>query len=323
MFILLLLRCRYRDGCIAFARRYRKVVKGGGVAAKLWILMGAMLAGALVGQVSFGLARPPEPPDGGAVRAPARAAAPAGDVRPRMGRAPVKRTPTAAAPDAAAARTETSAAAAQAAAAPPPDAAAPPAAQRAPETPPPPAPAAPPPAPPPPPAAVAAPAPTAIAPSPYISPRAEPVGSSVESPPPPVTVPPPPIPIPPPMESDAYRAESLVATPGGQVFVAPPSRSPCIDLVCAYLGPTMCDSLPELRAAARVCEAQLGAACIRTVCQRAGRLACTQLDELAYAADACIGALDGSCVDTVCERLGALGCSNLYKASNAARACTR
>jgi hypothetical protein len=126
----------------------------------------------------------------------------------------------------------------------------------------------------------------------------------------------------PPLEGD-YNPEALVATPGGQVYAAPPSRSPCIDLVCESLGPTRCDSLAELRAASQICAAQYSDACIRTLCRRAGALACTSVDELAYASDACAGSLDGSCIDTVCTRLGALGCSSLYKASNVARACAR
>jgi hypothetical protein len=126
----------------------------------------------------------------------------------------------------------------------------------------------------------------------------------------------------PPREAE-FDPEALVATPGGQVFAAPPTRSPCIDLVCDYLGPTYCDSLPELRAASQICEAQFGDSCIKTLCQRAGALACTSIDELAYAADACAGSVDGSCIDTVCVKLGALGCSSLFKASNVARACNR
>ena len=91
----------------------------------------------------------------------------------------------------------------------------------------------------------------------------------------------------------------LSVAPSGLVYVAPPSRSPCIDAVCRYLGRTYCDSFDELRAVSAICASQYNAACLVTVCERAGRLACTAFEELAYASEACTGDVDGSCIDTI------------------------
>jgi hypothetical protein len=163
----------------------------------------------------------------------------------------------------------------------------------------------------------------ALSPSPFTQasapPRAEPVGQAdgYSVPPQPQYAPV----VPPPAYEVAPQA--MAVAPAGQVYVAPPSRSPCIDTACNYMGPLACTTIDELQAVASLCGSQYGASCLRTVCEFAGELGCTQFDEVAYATESCAGDVDGSCVDTVCRRLGPLGCSTLFKAARVARACAR